>query len=135
MNPDESHPEPEVTPASAEESSAGESAGEAAELRAALAEQERRWQASETARKATVERLRLVLVASEPALRPEMVTGGTAEEVEASFAAARELVAEVREAVRRTSIAAIPAGAPGRASLTPPSAIEKIRAGLARIAS
>jgi len=134
MNPDESHPEPEVTPASAEESSAGESAGEAAELRAALAEQERRWQASETARKATVERLRLVLVASEPALRPEMVTGGTAEEVEASFAAARELVAEVREAVRRT-VATIPAGAPGRASLTPPSAIEKIRAGLARIAS
>ena len=100
-----------------------------------LAEQERRWEASDGARRATVERLRLTLVASEPALRPAMVTGDTAEEVEASFAAARQLVAEVREAVRRTAVTAIPAGAPGRFVTAPPTPIEKIRAGLARIAS
>lgn len=77
-----------------------------------------------------LERLRAALLANEPLIDPAMLRGETAEEMEASFAAARELVARIREAVRKESAPAVPAGAPGRASLRPRGAFAKIRAGL-----
>ncbi|KAA0237330.1 hypothetical protein EDM76_06640 [bacterium] len=77
-----------------------------------------------------LERLRAALLAAEPLIEPWLLTGETAEEVEASFAAARDLVARIREAVRKESAPAVPAGAPGRASPRPQGAFAKIRAGL-----
>lgn len=80
-----------------------------------------------------LERLRLALLASDPAIDPALVTGTTAEEVEATFAAAQRTVATIREAIRREQQARIPAGAPGRATVGPRTAYDKIRAGLAHL--
>jgi hypothetical protein len=76
-------------------------------------------------------RLREALLAAEPALDRSMVTGDSLEELEASFAAARMMLAQMREAVRREQAAAIPAGAAQRTNVTPVSAFSKIRDGLA----
>jgi hypothetical protein len=108
---------------------------ELAGLREALAARDELPQMSEASRRAAVERLRIALVASEPGLRPGMVTGETVEEVEASFTAARQLVAEVRDALRREVVTAVPAGSPGRAASGPATPFDKIRAGLGRLAS
>lgn len=78
-----------------------------------------------------LERVRAALLASDPDVEPGLVAGETLEEIETSFAAAREFVARVRQRVEARA-AVIPAGAPGR---TPPgatTAFEKIRAGLRR---
>jgi hypothetical protein len=80
-----------------------------------------------------LERLRLALLASDPAIDPALVTGATAEDVEASFAAAQRMASNIREAVRREFAAPIPAGAPGRASTSPRTAYDKIREGLGRL--
>jgi molybdopterin converting factor small subunit len=78
-------------------------------------------------------RLREALLASEPGIEPGLVAGDTLEELEASFAAARELLQRMRDAVRQESAAAVPAGAPGRHVASPASPFEKIRAGLGRL--
>ncbi|MEX0784205.1 MAG: hypothetical protein WD557_16310 [Dehalococcoidia bacterium] len=80
-----------------------------------------------------LERLRLALLASDPAIDPALVIGVTADEVEASFAAAQRIMAGIREALRREQAAPIPAGAPGRATLGPRTAYDKIRSGLTRL--
>lgn len=82
-------------------------------------------------RAALLARLREALAAAEPGLDPALLPGETLEELEASYAAARAAVARIREALRREE-AAIPAGAPGRQDTAPATAIEKIRAGLAK---
>ncbi|QFG02891.1 hypothetical protein [Tepidiforma bonchosmolovskayae] len=101
------------------------------ELQAQLAERDEALAAARAAHDRAVARLREALLASEPALDPALLSGSTVEEVEASFAAAKETLARIREAVRREAAAAIPAGSalrqPGRAALSP---LEKIRAGL-----
>lgn len=79
--------------------------------------------------------LRSALLASEPAISPEMVGGATLDEVQASFAAAREQVERLREAVRREQMVAVPAGAPGRAPEPGGSPFDKIRRGLERLAN
>jgi hypothetical protein len=79
-------------------------------------------------------RLRDALLASEPDIEPSLVAGNTLEELEGSFAAARELIQKVRNAVRQESAAAVPAGAPGRLTVIPESPFEKIRSGLSRLA-
>ena len=84
-------------------------------------------------RDAAIGRLRQALIASEPGLDSALVTGETVEEVEASFAAARELVRRVRESVRREAAAAVPAGSPGRVTAVPGTPFEKIRSGLGRL--
>ncbi len=75
-------------------------------------------------------RLREALLGSEPALDRSMVTGDSLEEIEASFAAAKATLAQVREAVRREQAAAVPAGRVGRTVTEPKSAFAKIREGL-----
>ena len=92
-------------------------------LRTALSERD-------DAHRATLERLREALIASEPAIDADMVTGETLEEIEAGFAAAQAMLTRVREAIRREHAAAIPAGAPGRTLPTPVTPLEKIRSGL-----
>jgi len=81
-------------------------------------------------------RLREVLLATDAAIAPELVTGETVAEIEASYAAAKALADRVRESVRRESLAAgasaVPVGAPGRSQTRPLNALEKIRAGLSR---
>ncbi|MBI5948957.1 MAG: hypothetical protein HY875_12535 [Chloroflexi bacterium] len=89
--------------------------------------------AAESAARDAIERLRTALLASDPDVAPEMVAGETAAEVEASFAVAREVVDRLREKARRDAAVAVPAGAPGRATRAPASALEKIRAGLGRM--
>lgn len=106
----------------------GETNGPEAEitrLTAALA-------ASRDNERAAVERLRSALLASEPALEPEMLGGETLAEVEASFATATALLARIRERAAAESAARVPAGAPGRQAAQPRTAFEKIRAGLSR---
>ncbi len=99
---------------------------EASSLREALL-------ATEAAARAAVGRLRAALLPSDPDVAPEMVSGDTAVEVESSFAVAREVVNRLREKARRDAAVAVPAGAPGRVTRTPASALEKIRAGLGRM--
>lgn len=101
-------------------------------LQARLAEREAELAASREAGHAAIERLKAALIATNPAIDPAMLTGETAGDVEASFAAATALVERVREHVRRENAAAVPAGAPPRGGATPRTAIEKIREGLAR---
>ena len=101
-----------------------EEPAELRELRATLAERDERHHA-------TLDRLRQALLATEPAIDPEMVTGDTLEEVEANFAAALATVARIREALRQERATPIPTGAPGRLAPAPRTALEKIRAGLA----
>ena len=91
--------------------------------------------ANEAARRALAGRLRESFLASDPALDPEMVQGETLEELEASFASAQAVVAKVREAVRREQVQRVPIGAPGRTRTGPASPLEKIRLGLAGLAS
>jgi len=96
---------------------------EVEQLRAALAVQVE-------SNRLAVERLRAALLATEPAVSADMVTGATAAEVEASFASAADFVRRVREQALRDAAAAVPAGAPGRVAGQPGSAFEKIRSGL-----
>lgn len=108
----------------------GDPASEPAALHTLLAERDAALAAAGETRQVLLERLRAALLASEPALDPELVHGETLEELEASFAAARELVARIREAVRRDAPAPIPPGAPGRTPPQPHTPFAKIRAGL-----
>lgn len=87
--------------------------------------------ASREAERAAVERLRLALIASEPAIEPSMVTGTTLSEVESSFAAAQAMVSRLRDIVQKETAGRIPPGAPGRARSTARTPFEKIREGLA----
>jgi hypothetical protein len=103
----------------------GESGANVERLEADLA-------ASREAQERAVRHLREALLAREPALDPSMVTGGTVEEVEASFAAAAGVLAKLRETVARETAHRVPAGAPGRARFVPRTAFEKIREGLSR---
>ncbi len=79
-------------------------------------------------------RLREALLATDAAIAPELVTGETVAEIEASYAAAKAIADRVRESVRRESLAGgiVPAGAPGRSAARPLNARDKIRAGLSR---
>jgi hypothetical protein len=86
------------------------------------------------ARGALASRLREALAASEPGIDLALITGDSVEAIEASFAAARETVGRVREALRRETAPAIPAGAPPRSLTAPLTPLDKIRAGLGRIA-
>ena len=103
----------------------GDIADEASLLRFALAERE-----SERAQ--LLAALRDSLLASEPEIAPELVTGETLTEMRASFEAARATVQRVRESVRKESATAVSAGSPGRWQAPPASALEKIRRGLER---
>ena len=103
---------------------------EADALRATLAERDIALASGVEANRLLLERLRAAMLASEPAVAPVLVTGETLDELETSFAAARELVARIRDAVRQEEPAPVPAGAPGRARLQPRNAFEKIRSGL-----
>jgi len=77
-----------------------------------------------------LERLRAALLASDPAVAPELVSGSSVEAIEASFAAARAMADRVRETLRREQAAAIPGGPIHRSPSTPKTPLEKIRAGL-----
>lgn len=104
---------------------------EVEDLRAGLAERDRRLAEHEDRAAQAAQRLRAALLASEPALSPELVHGETLDEVEASFAAARETLSRLRDEVRREHAVQVPAGAPARTSPQPVSAFDKIRQGLA----
>ena len=78
-------------------------------------------------------RLREAWLAADTAVPATLVHGETLEELEASFAAAKEVAARAREEVRREAAMAVPAGAPGRRSTTPGTPLEKIRSGLVRL--
>ncbi len=93
-------------------------------LEAAL-EQER------AANQALLARVRGVLLASEPAISPGLVSGDTLAEIEASFAAARETVERARASAAAPP-PAIGAGAPGRLPAPRATPFEKIRQGLSR---
>jgi hypothetical protein len=102
----------------------------APELQEALAETREALAARVEAERGLLERYRLALLASEPAIPPEMVGGETAEAIEASFAAAKALAGRLREGIAAEAARQVPAGAPGRARGAPLSAFEKIRQGL-----
>lgn len=102
-------------------------AAEAGELAARLAQQEQDLAAARAVAGAAVARARELLLASDPAVPAELVAGTTIEEVEESFAKARQIVGRVRAEVE------VGAGAPGRSVAEPATPFEKIRAGLAAL--
>jgi hypothetical protein len=127
-------PDDELTPETTTPETVEEREPEEVEhLRSALAERDLALAAHGEANRALLGRVRAALLASEPAVVPELVTGETLEEVEASFAAAVAMVGHVREVIRQEQATTVPAGSPGR---TPPAArspFEKIRAGLGQL--
>jgi len=135
------HPTPEVPIVSQDPAVSAKAAAEVAEaasgreaeldeLRTALADRDAALAAGAESNRALLHRLRAALLASEPSVSPGLVTGETLDELEASFAAALDLVARIRDSVRQEAPAAIPAGAPGRTRPEPRNALEKIRSGL-----
>jgi hypothetical protein len=86
--------------------------------------------------RAVLARYREALLAAEPDLPPDLVRGESLEELDASMAAARSAVAEIRERLTSDGASAergFPVGAPARTGPTTAglSASEKIRRGLA----
>lgn len=94
---------------------------------ALLAEREAELANQREANRRAVARTRDLLLAGDPAVPAEMVSGETLDEVEASFARAKEIVGRVRAQVE------VGAGAPGRITAAPATAFEKIRSGLAAL--
>jgi chromosome segregation ATPase len=103
-------------------------AGDAATLREQLASAEERLRAS-------AERYRDLVVRTEPALPAELIAGETIEDVDASVAAARDVVGRVRAHIdAQAQTARVPAGAPQRSGpdVSALSPEQKIRYGLER---
>lgn len=98
--------------------------GEAGELRAELA-------LRDTAHRLALERLRAALIASDPAIAPELVSGDSVEAIETTFAAAKAMADRLRDQLRRDQASAIPGGPIHRSPAQPKTPLEKIRAGLA----
>lgn len=90
-------------------------------------------EAARTSTREAAARYRELLLASEPSLPPDLVTGASIAEVDASAESARLTVAQVRQHLEQQAQALrVPAGPPGRVppdlgALTPG---EKIRLGL-----
>lgn len=74
-------------------------------------------------------RLRAELLARDPGLPADLVTGETVDEIEASYAAARDLAARILGSASTR----VPAGSPGRGVTGGLSARDRIRAGLANL--
>lgn len=129
--PDEVQAEIEALAA---EGLAGEEAEHARGLEEALAATQRELARQRDLASVAVARYREAVLAAEPDLPPEMVRGESIEDVDASIAAARTMVARVRERVeaRRPSERGFPAGAPARESSARGNltARQKIAAGL-----
>lgn len=79
--------------------------------------------------RALAARLRAELLARDPAIPADLVTGETVDEIEASYAAARDLAARILG----SAASHIPAGSPGRGTTPVLSARDRIRAGLANL--
>ena len=82
-----------------------------------------------------VGKYRTRLLAESPEVPEELVRGDTPEEVDASFAAARQVVERIKQRLEtQTSAERVPAGAPARGlpDLSSLSPAEKIAYGLAR---
>ena len=115
----------------ADEAAAAQTSEELTRLRADL-------DAERAAHRAAVARYRQAVLASEPALPPELVAGDSLAEVDASVEAARRAVAQIRERLAAEADEAatrgFPVGAPGRLepSVEGMSAAEKIAFGLER---
>lgn len=77
-------------------------------------------------------RYRAALLASAPEVPESLVLGETADEIDRSFATAREAVTRVREQVTAEAARVIPYGSPARGGLEAGglTAAEKIRAGI-----
>jgi hypothetical protein len=75
-------------------------------------------------------RLRERLIESDPLVAPELVTGATVAELEASFASAKAAAERARDMTLASIAPRVSSGAPGRANAVPATAFEKIRAGL-----
>ena len=96
---------------------------DAVQARAAAAEESRR----------LAERYRAALVQAAPDVPPDLIQGESVEELDRALAAAREVVARVREQVQTQAAARIPTGSPvrGAPDLSGLSPAEKIRMGIA----
>ncbi len=119
----------------AEAEATAQEAGQAARAEQ-LAALEREMAAERERTRAAVTRYRQAVLAAEPELPEELVSGASLEEVEQSLTAARRAVATIRErlAVEGQQGGGFPVGAPARgaASTAGMSAAEKIAFGLER---
>lgn len=94
--------------------------------------------AAEARLRTAAERYRDLVVRTEPELPPEMITGEDIDAIEASAAAAREMVERVRSRIGQVrNVPRIPAGSPQRGApdVSALSPEQKIRLGLERRAS
>ena len=127
--------------AAAPTSSTDERDAEIERLRSELDDARRGVDSERAARGEAVARYRDAVLAANPALPPELVTGDTLEAVDASLDEARRAVAQIRERLAQEDAEAasrgFPAGAPGRLQPDPGamSPTEKIAYGLERASS
>lgn len=93
--------------------------------------------AAEARLRTAAERYRDLVVRTEPELPPEMIAGDDVDAVDASAAAAREVVERVRTRITTPAAARVPAGSPPRGTpdVSALSPEQKIRIGLERRAS
>lgn len=109
-----------------------DTAGDGEELQQALAAAQRELARQRDLTRSAVARYRLAVLAAEPELPPELVSGETLDAVDASLDAARAMVVRVRERAEVKRVErGFPAGAPARTHTPPPmTSREKIVAGL-----
>lgn len=79
--------------------------------------------------RALAARLRAELLSRDPSIPDDLVTGETVDEIEASYAAARDLASRILG----SAASHVPAGSPGRGVTAVLSARDRIRAGLANL--
>lgn len=135
--PTEEHAAPNHEPETAEEHHGTETSGgdpapesRAQELAEALAERDAELLAHTETEQVLLTRLRDALLASDPEVDPELVSGTTIAELEESFAKAKAVSERLRGIILAPGVERVPAGAPGRTPAGPRTAFEKIREGL-----
>ena len=109
--------------------------GEIAQLEQALEEREEEISSLKEELSKAIGKYRTMLLEKAPEVPEELVRGETVEEIDSSFAAAREMVERVRAKLEaKAKMERVPAGAPARTSpdLSSLSPMEKIAYGLIR---
>ncbi len=134
MEQEHDHPgQEQVTPEiidSTQEAAPGDAGEGVDELREALAERDTQLLARMENEQELLQRLREALLASDPEVDPDLVTGDSLAELEESFAKAKAVASRLRDVILPQGATRVPAGAPGRVRIAPSTPFQKIREGL-----
>ena len=134
MEQEHDHPgQEQVTPEiidSTQEAAPGDAGEGVDELREALAKRDTQLLARMENEQELLQRLREALLASDPEVDPDLVTGDSLAELEESFAKAKAVASRLRDVILPQGATRVPAGAPGRVRIAPSTPFQKIREGL-----